>query len=185
MTDDPAEVDICGKDRAERNRYDLSGVCAGQGLEDTPWDTTADKTDQKHLNVLSEEDDEDEKVDGEESAHHGLPVTESIRNITVEEETEEFTDEGTVGETGLPCGSDLPRSIRELGTISLLEGGGGEERVDENLVEPLHDNGCREQDGPSNSLGVKSDTLAQGHLLLHLCSLAGIEGDLAVVRHVD
>ena len=122
LADDPAEVDICRKDWAKRNRADFRSVCAGQGLENTPRNTAKHETDEKHRSVLGEEDDEDEEVDGEQSSNHGLLVAETVGNVTVEKQTQELANKGTVRETGLPRCCDFVGAVGKWRAELSLEG---------------------------------------------------------------
>ena len=55
----PAHGDPRREVASHGERGDFGGVGGGEGLEDTPWETTDEVTGEQHLDVLSEEQDED------------------------------------------------------------------------------------------------------------------------------
>ena len=89
MTNDPAQVHIGGEVSSESDWCDFGSIGGCESLEDTPWYTTEDVAGKKHLNVVGEKVDEDEADDQEQGAHHGLPVANSLREDTVDEETDD------------------------------------------------------------------------------------------------
>lgn len=107
----PAEINVGGQVTPQRHRHDLGGIGGGQSLENTPWDPAEDFTDKQGLHVFGEELDEDETDDEEERADHSLAVPDLLRHDTVDEQTENLSNVGAVGKTGLPGGGDFVGTI--------------------------------------------------------------------------
>jgi hypothetical protein len=65
-----------------------------------------DITYEESLEVLSEEWDEDEGDHHSQRGHHGVSVANSVDNDSSGVQAEDFTNESTIREAGLPeCGS--------------------------------------------------------------------------------
>lgn len=96
LAETPAEVDIGGEVASQRNGADFGGISYGDGLEDAPGDTAQDLGDQQRLNVGCGEEDGSESGDQDETSHYSFPVAESLGDEAVDEETNDFTDGGTL-----------------------------------------------------------------------------------------
>jgi hypothetical protein len=70
---------------------------------------------------VGEEGDEDESDHHCEGSDHGLAVTELLGDDTVDEETQDFTAEGTVIEAGFPWCRDSVGTIGTQDTVFLVE----------------------------------------------------------------
>jgi hypothetical protein len=185
LAENPAEVDVGSEISAEVGRADLRGVGGGEGLEDTPGNTDKDLSNEKLNQRLGEEDDEDEANAANESTDQGLAITEAISDDTVEEKTDDLTAESSVGETRLPSSCQLIRAVRLLNSKLLLERGIGEEVVEEDNIESLHNNAEGEKDGPQTSLLVELEGLHQAHVVLGLSSSGSFMSDVGVDWHRD
>lgn len=183
LAKDPAEVDIGGEVGSEMGRADLGGIGGGQSLEDTPRDADEDLADQELDQRLGEEDDEDEADAAAKGANEGLAIAESVCDDAVDEETQDLAAESSVGETGLPGGSELVAAVGLQLTKLLLERRVGEEVVEEDNVEALHDDTQGEEDGPQASFLVQLDRLEQPHVVLLLGGRGGLASNGSV--HVE
>jgi hypothetical protein len=121
----PAEVDVSGKVSSKSDGADFGGVSDGQSLEDTPllrlsvfvvasmnrratyWDTAQDLSDKKCLDVLSSEEDCGETHEKDQTADDGVAVAEPLRDPTVDEETDDGANIGTVAQASLPGSGDF------------------------------------------------------------------------------
>jgi hypothetical protein len=139
LANDPAEVDVGRKNRAKRNGDNFSGVCASQRLEDTPRNTAQYETTEKHDDVLGEEDDEDEQIDGEQRSNHGLLVSKTVGDEAVKEQTRKLSNIGTVRKTGLPGCTELVGTQTRRFAELLLECGDREQVGDQDFVKSLHE----------------------------------------------
>lgn len=107
LSQTPAEVDVGGEVTAESNGTNFRSVGDSESLEDTPGDTAEDFCSEQGLDVGCSEEDGGEGGDEEEADHDGLTVTEALRDETVDEETNDFSDLGTVAKSSLPWGGDF------------------------------------------------------------------------------
>lgn len=105
LADSPAEVDIGGEVTTEGDGADLGGVGDGDGLEDTPRDTTEDLGGEQSLYILSSEEYGDAARQPDEAANDGVAVSKTLRDPTVDEETNDGTAVGTLLEISA-CASD-------------------------------------------------------------------------------
>lgn len=156
---------------------DFGGVGDSQGLEDTPWNTNEHLSDQELDKCLGEEDDEDESRDANKATNHGLAVSESLGNDTVEEQTGDLTNKRAVAETSLPRRSQLIAAVGLDFTKLALENVVGVEVADEGLVETLHDDGGAEEERPHDGPGVKLDRCHEAHTELGFGRFGRLTGE--------
>lgn len=183
LTKDPAEVDVGGEVGSEMSRADLRGIGGGQSLEDTPRDADQDLADQELDQSLGEEDDEDEADAAAKCANERLAIAESICDDAVDEETQDLAAQSPVGETRLPRSSELVAAVGLQLAKLLLERRVGEEVVEEDNVEALHDDTQGEEDGPQAGFLVQLEGLEQAHVVLLLGGRGGFTSNGSV--HVE
>lgn len=116
------------------NRTHLRGVGNGQCLENTPRQTAENLGDQQGLDVLRGEEDGDEAGEANKGGDDGPAVAETLRDVAVDEEADDFADGDAVGEAGLPGGRDFVGSVGLELAEFLVELGEGEEVGDEGDV---------------------------------------------------
>src|SRR6186713_2461941 len=107
LSNHPAEIDVGGEVWPKRDRCHLGGVGGGERLENTPRETRKNVSCEEHVNVDGEESDEDGAGDEQKSPNHGQAVTNSFRNDTVQEKTDDLSSGGSVAESCLPGGADF------------------------------------------------------------------------------
>lgn len=96
LTQAPAEVDVGGEITAEGDRADLGGVGDGDGLENTPRDSTQNFGDDESLDVLGGEEDGDEAGKEDEAGEESFTVAPAFGDVAVDEETDDFAAHGTL-----------------------------------------------------------------------------------------
>jgi hypothetical protein len=94
-------------------------------LENSPRNTGEDLSDLESNDVLGSEEDGDETAEEDEAGDDSVPIAETLRDITVDEETNNLSDGGTVGQTGLPSGGHLVLAILVELAVLLVELGEG------------------------------------------------------------
>lgn len=128
---------------------------------------------QESLNVLGEEGNEDETNHRRERDDHGLAVTISLRNDTVDEETQDLTNLSTVGKSRLPWCWDCVRSIRLDDTVFSVELRKTVEGAKKDNVVAFHDDSGGEKNGPSDGLRVEPESFANSHGMLLVGGIFG------------
>ncbi|KAJ8108978.1 hypothetical protein OPT61_g7795 [Boeremia exigua] len=175
LTETPAEVDVVS---AQRNRTHLARVGNGKRLEHAPRDTTQNLRDQKMHNRLRREENGGKADDQEQTPHNRIPVPNGLTNPAIQKQPNNLTDNNTITQPGLPRRRNLPRPVRQLLAVLLLELRKPKEVVQQTHVVALHDNARADQHRPANRLGVQLDALPQRHLVLFLSRLARVVDDL-------
>jgi len=149
---------------------------------------------QQGLDVLCSEEDSSDSGDHDQASHDSVAVAEALRDETVDEETNNLSNVGSVAETCLPACRYLICSIGQQYTIFLVELGVGVEGSKKTDVVTFHGNTGRDQDTPEDGLGIQLDTLQEGHVVLLLSGKFGIcdgqvvgfgLGDLILVTEVE
>jgi hypothetical protein len=83
-------------------------------LENAPWDTLEDLTDEDRLKILRKEWNKDECDHHGKSAHHGIAVSELVHNNSSSIQAQDLSTQGAVRETCLPSGRELVRGVTSL-----------------------------------------------------------------------
>lgn len=147
LADDPAEVDVGGKEWSEAQGHDFGRVRYGHRLEGTPGETEEDVADESGGEVLGEELDEEETGESDEGDHHRRAVSHSLGCPSGDLKTENLTDLDGDGKTGLPASGDLVLVVRGVVRTELLgESLVGVELTKEQGVVTLHNDGARVKD---------------------------------------
>ncbi|KAI6765333.1 hypothetical protein HG531_012432 [Fusarium graminearum] len=147
LTNDPAKVDVGSKVWAQDNGRDVGSIGECEGLEDTPWKTEENVSGEEDVEVGRKEGEEDESDHEHLRSHHGLLVTEVIRNPTVDVETDDLTTHAT----------DLDISVEATKKTQIIT---------------FHDDRSGEQQRKGNGLGIQAETIAQSKIMLAIIGLA-------------
>jgi len=174
LTHSPAEVDVGCKVSAKSDRADFGSVGYGKGLENAPWNTAENLSNQQGLDVLCGEEDGSDSGDHDQASHDSVAVAEALRDETVDEETDDFSNIGSVAETCLPACGYLVCSIGQHDTIFLIELGVGVEGTKKTDVVTFHSDTGRDEDTPEDGLGIQLDALQEGHVVFLLSGKFGI-----------
>ena len=122
LPDDPAYVDPRCHVRTQTRRTNVSGICDGKGLEDTPRDALDYATSQEHGEPRGEERDEDGPDHSNHGDDHRLAVAEALCDDAVDEESNDRPNLGSVTDNCLPVGGDDGVAVRVcLVAVSFLE----------------------------------------------------------------
>lgn len=143
--------------------------------------TLKDLTDHKSSQRLREEWNEDKGSHEDGRDEHGLLVTKLLGGGTDDLETDDLTDQGTVGKTSLPWSANLALASGVAGTVLASEVGLSEEVTQQHGVVSFHDQGQREEDGPHDGGWVILDRLPSGSVLFLGSDLSGIVNEGIVV----
>jgi hypothetical protein len=81
---------------------EVRSIRDGQRLEDTPWQTLDDATDKEHLQTRGKEWDADCADHEHHATNHGLLVPNPLRDVTIDDETENAS--GLVVVSGIRLG---------------------------------------------------------------------------------
>jgi hypothetical protein len=96
LTKTPAEIDIGSQVTTKSNGADFGSVGDCESLEDTPRDTTQDLCDLQIDHALRREEDSGEANDENKASHDRVSVAEAFRDETVDEETNDFSNVGSL-----------------------------------------------------------------------------------------
>jgi hypothetical protein len=129
---------------------------------------------QQGLNILCSKEDSGDSGDHDQASHDSVAVAEALRDETIDEETDDFSNIGSIAETCLPACRYLICSIGQHDTIFLVELGVGVEGTKKTDVVTFHSDTGRDEDAPEDGLGIQPDTLQEGHVVFLLSGEFGI-----------
>jgi hypothetical protein len=86
--DDPAHVDPGGHVASQVSWAEIGGVRDREGLENTPWQSLDDTTDEEHLETGGEEGNADGAGHEDHAANHGFLVSDPFGNVAIDNETQ-------------------------------------------------------------------------------------------------
>jgi len=115
LTKTPAEIDVGGQVTAKSNGANFGGVCDSESLEDTPRNTTQNLRNLQIDHTLGSEKDSRKANNEHEASHDGVSVAEAFRDEAVDEETNDFSNVGTLFSSE-PIASEIWR-----GRLTLLK----------------------------------------------------------------
>lgn len=78
----------------------------------------------------------------EQTSHERVPISNALAYPTVEEQTNDFTNDDSIAETCLPRSGDLVCAVRKLLAVLALELRKAEEVVEKTNIVAFHDDTC-------------------------------------------
>lgn len=124
--------------RTKLDRDDLTAVGRCIGDEDTPRDTLENLCCEDDTERVGEVEDEDEGVQEHETEDGGPSVSDSARDWSSDEDSDESTQLSRAGQGRCPSWGNVVSSVWQQGTIVSLEDRQGEEVVGQEDIVRLH-----------------------------------------------
>jgi hypothetical protein len=182
----PAHGNPGCKVTTEGSGANFGGVGGGESLEDTPWDTTEEVTDEEHFDVDGEEEDEDGAGHESHGEHVNTSRAISLLKKTVEQKTKDRTTVVSSTNSTLPLCRNMLLSISIGPAEPVKVGIMSEEVVDETDIHSLHDQRNTQTHTKGHSRPIPGKQLLLGDESLCITGSDGgfDEFDLGVVARV-